>query len=76
MSQIVTWQKDHPGEDGGEVTIPEAENAVELPTASVSLPQLQRIRRQFITMNRQHSLSKTRVRDLFVDYLNDTFEAS
>ncbi|GME26331.1 Protein kti12 [Neofusicoccum parvum] len=76
VSHIVSWQKDHPGEDGGEVTIPDAENAVELPASPVSLPQLQRIRRQFITLNRQHNLPKARVRDLFVDYLNDAFQAS
>ncbi|KAK7509689.1 chromatin associated protein KTI12 [Phyllosticta citriasiana] len=74
VSHINAWQKDHPGEDGGEVSIPDAEQAVELPASSVSLPQLQRIRRQFITLNRQHNLSKTRIRETFIDYLNDTFQ--
>ncbi|CAN9459319.1 unnamed protein product [Alternaria alternata] len=32
-----------------------------------------RIRRQFITMNRQHSLSKARLKEVFVDYLNAEF---
>ncbi|KAK8154555.1 chromatin associated protein KTI12 [Phyllosticta citrichinensis] len=74
VSHIIAWQKDHPGEDGGDVSIPDAEQVVELPASSVSLPQLQRIRRQFITLNRQHNLSKARVRDTFIDYLNDTFQ--
>lgn len=76
VSHIVSWQKDHPGEEGGEITISDAENVVQLPASSVSLPQLQRVRRQFITLNRQHTLSKSRIRDLFVDYLNDTFQTS
>ncbi|KAL1649176.1 kti12, chromatin associated [Diplodia intermedia] len=76
VSHVVSWQKDHPGEEGGEVTVPDAENAVALPASVVSLPQLQRIRRQFISLNRQHNLSKNRVRDLFVDYLNDAFQAA
>lgn len=73
-SAIYQWQKDHPGEDGGEVAIPEISQKVQLPTTSLALPQLQRIRRQFIALNRQHTLEKGRVRALFVDYLNDTFQ--
>ncbi|KAF1986440.1 chromatin associated protein KTI12 [Aulographum hederae CBS 113979] len=73
VSAIASWQKDHPGEDGGSVLIPESD-PVELPISSVSLPQLQRVRRQFITLNRQHSLEKGRIKSLFVDYLNDSFE--
>jgi protein KTI12 len=52
------------------------ENVIELPANTLGLPRLQRLRRQFITMNRTHSLSKDRIKDLFVDYLNDTFQAS
>lgn len=48
---------------------------VHLPVTAPSLPQLQRLRRQFITLNRQHSLSKARIRHLFVDYLNDSFQS-
>ncbi|KAF2140522.1 uncharacterized protein K452DRAFT_359579 [Aplosporella prunicola CBS 121167] len=76
ISAIQSYQADHPGEGGGEVSIPGAENAIELPARPLSLPQMQRIRRQFIALNRQHNLSKTRIKDLFVDYLNDTFQAS
>jgi protein KTI12 len=47
---------------------------VDLPTNPTSLPQLQRLRRQFIQLNRQHNLSKARVKGLFVGHLNDAFE--
>ncbi|KAF2502251.1 chromatin associated protein KTI12 [Lophium mytilinum] len=73
LSQIQTWQKDHPGEEGGTIPLPDIGKFIELPASTTTLPQLQRIRRQFISMNRQHSLSKARVKDLFVDYLNDQF---
>ena len=66
---ITEWQKDHPGEGGGELAV--AEGIIELPAQPVSLPQLQRVRRQFISLNRQHSLPKTRVRSSFIEYLND-----
>lgn len=72
ISAIMAWTADHPGEGGGTVKVGESE--VDLPTNTPSLPQLQRIRRQFIQLNRQHTLSKARVRDLFVDYLNDAFQ--
>lgn len=44
-----------------------------LPMTPPTLAQLQRLRRQFIALNRQHDLSKARVKGLFVDYLNDAF---
>ncbi|KAF2725773.1 chromatin associated protein KTI12, partial [Polychaeton citri CBS 116435] len=74
IAAITTWQADHPGEGGGEVRVPDTEKTVELSMSPPSLPQLQRLRRQFIGLNRQHSLSKARVRELFVDYLNDAFQ--
>jgi protein KTI12 len=74
VTQIVSWQKDHAGEDGGEIVIAEATSPVQLPVVSPKLPQLQRIRRQFITLNRQHTLEKSRIKQLFVDYLNDSFQ--
>lgn len=63
------WQKDHPSEGGGE--LPEAEGTIELPANPVSLPQLQRVRRQFISLNRLHNVPKTRIRSSFIEYLND-----
>ena len=66
----MAYQKDHQGEGGGEVSIPDVEKTIELPATPVTLPQLQRVRRQFITLNRQHSFSKARIKEVFVDYLN------
>lgn len=74
ISAITTWQQDHPGEGGGQISILGAEQTIDLPTTVTTLPQLQRLRRQFTALNRQHSLSKSRIRELFVDYLNDAFE--
>jgi protein KTI12 len=73
LSQIMTYQKDHPGEGGGEISVPGVEKSIELPASPMTLPQLQRIRRQFITLNRQHSFSKARIGEVFVEYLNDQF---
>lgn len=68
---ILDWQKDHSGEGGGEIPMPEG--VIDLPTTPVSLPQLQRLRRQYISLNRQHKLPKDRIRESFVAYLNDSF---
>lgn len=73
LAQIMVYQKDHPGEGGGEIAVADIEKPIELPATPMTLPQLQRIRRQFITMNRQHSLSKARLKEVFVDYLNAEF---
>lgn len=40
---------------------------------NITVPQLQRIRRQFISFNRQHSVGKRRIRELFVEYVNSEF---
>jgi protein KTI12 len=69
----MTYQKDHAGEGGGEIKVADVEKPIELPATSMNLPQLQRIRRQFMAMNRQHSLSKARVKEVFVEYLNTEF---
>lgn len=88
IAGITAWLQDHAGEGGGEVKVvvgaaaaaeeeeqEEGGMVVHLPVTAPSLPQLQRLRRQFITLNRQHSLSKARIRHLFVDYLNDSFQS-
>ncbi|KAL8961430.1 MAG: hypothetical protein Q9193_002013 [Seirophora villosa] len=72
LNAITGWQKDHVGELGGQITI--GDQVIELPAGPVSLPQLQRVRRQFISLNRQHSLPKSRISDSFVGYLNSSFE--
>ena len=73
LSQIMTYQKDHAGEGGGEITVSDVEKPIELPANPMTLPQLQRIRRQFITLNRQHNFSKARIKEIFVDYLDSQF---
>lgn len=72
ISAITAWTADHAGEGGGSVNVG-AENEIELPMTAPSVAQLQRLRRQFIQLNRQHELKKERVRVLFVDHLNDAF---
>ncbi|KAG7009780.1 hypothetical protein G7Y79_00001g000520 [Physcia stellaris] len=49
LTTILDWQKDHPGEGGQDLALAEGD-VVELPATAVSLPQLQRIRRQFISV--------------------------
>ncbi|KAL8942883.1 MAG: hypothetical protein Q9216_001426 [Gyalolechia sp. 2 TL-2023] len=71
IKTILAWQKEHVGETGGHVPI--GKQSIELPTSPVTLPQLQRHRRQFISMNRQHSLAKERINDAFVAFLNSSF---
>ena len=68
LNVIMEWQKDHIGEGGGELAV--AEGTIKLPATPVSLPQLQRVRRQFLSLNRLHSLPKARVRSSFIEYLN------
>lgn len=73
LSLILSYQRDHPGEGGGQVHVDGVSAVIELPTSTLSVPQLQRMRRQFINLNRQHVLQKDRVKELFVEYLNDNF---
>ncbi|EFQ24930.1 chromatin associated protein KTI12 [Colletotrichum graminicola] len=83
------------GEDGGEVTVPRGAAGagagagagtdeglvVRLPGRKVGLPQLQRLRRAFVGLNRGGiglegvgSFSVERMRESFVGYLNDSFD--
>lgn len=43
---------------------------LQLPISQVNAGQLQRIRRQFINMNRSHILEMERLEDIFVEYLS------
>jgi protein KTI12 len=78
LNRILEWAKDHPGEGGGDVNVGEdnEEVVVELPPNPVGLPALQRLRRQFITLNRQNSVPVKSIRGSFVAYLNDSFQAT
>ncbi|KAK1971870.1 RNA polymerase II elongator complex subunit [Colletotrichum sublineola] len=81
------------GEEGGEVTVPRGAAGagagmgtgeglvVRLPGRKVGLPQLQRLRRAFVGLNRGGiglegvgSFSVERMRESFVGYLNDSFD--
>ncbi|EPE33049.1 P-loop containing nucleoside triphosphate hydrolase [Glarea lozoyensis ATCC 20868] len=77
VNRILEWAKDHPGEGGGVVDVGEGkeELVVELPNNPIGLPALQRIRRQFISLNRTNAVPVKRIRETFVTYLNDSFEA-
>ncbi|KAI1345915.1 chromatin associated protein KTI12 [Xylaria sp. FL0043] len=84
VKRILEQQSD---EGGGEVRIPrgngQGEDAlvVELPSRKVGLPQLQRLRRAFMGLNRGGiglegigNMGPSRIRESFVGYLNDNFE--
>lgn len=79
LNKILEWSKDHPGEGGGVVSVGDGEAEdldVELPANPIGLPALQRLRRQFISLNRKDAVPVTRIKESFVGYLNDSFEAS
>ncbi len=79
LNQVLAWMKDHPGEGGGEVLIREGDSEqllIDLPPNPIGLPALQRLRRQFISMNRQNPVSVKRIRESFAAYLNDYFRAA
>lgn len=71
LSDLLIWQKDHPGGGGGEYTQDGA--TLVLPSYPISLPQLQRLRRQFTTLNRQRQIPKERIKASFFEYLSDNF---
>jgi len=86
VKRILEQQSD---EGGGEVRLPRgvaaAQNGedlvVELPGKKVGLPQLQRLRRAFMGLNRGGiglenvgNMGASRIRESFVGYLNDNFE--
>ncbi|RKF80788.1 Protein kti12 [Golovinomyces cichoracearum] len=74
LSAILDWKRDHPGEVGGEINV--GDNfVVSLPAESISLPLLQRLKRQYINLNRANAVSKNRIVECFVEYLNDAFGA-
>ncbi|KAL0931022.1 elongator complex associated protein kti2 [Colletotrichum truncatum] len=80
VKKILDGQGD---EEGGEVKIPNGgdELTVQLPGRKVGLPQLQRLRRAFVGLNRGGiglegvgNFSVERMRESFVGYLNGSFE--
>ncbi|KUJ15463.1 chromatin associated protein KTI12 [Mollisia scopiformis] len=77
LNRILEWGKDHPGEGGGEVVVSDGgdELVITLPAREMGLPALQRLRRQFIALNRQNAVPVKRIRESFVGYLNVSFES-
>ncbi|QRG36475.1 hypothetical protein FDK38_000816 [Candidozyma auris] len=47
---------------------------IDLPVNKVSIAQLQRIRRTFISLNRMRQIEPDRITPLFVDYVNSSFD--
>lgn len=71
INEVLSWQKEHPDESG-EVLV--GNISIGLPPNGVSLPQLHRIRRQFVALNRQHELPKSRIQTSFVEYLDQALK--
>ncbi|KAL9628659.1 MAG: hypothetical protein Q9164_007188, partial [Protoblastenia rupestris] len=71
LNKILEWQKDHPCEGGGKIAM--TDGTITLPANPVTLPQLQRLRRHFITLNRQHKSQIDRIQGAFIEHLNDSF---
>ena len=65
---VLDWQKNHPGEGGAEIRV--GDEMVTISPNVATLPQLQRIRRQFISLNRQNKTPKNRISTLFADYVS------
>lgn len=56
---------------GGDVLIDKQENlVVEMPSTAVSLAQLQRLRRTYISLNRMRTIDVKRITPMFVEYVN------
>ncbi|KAI9882426.1 MAG: hypothetical protein M1823_005828 [Watsoniomyces obsoletus] len=71
LSLVLSYQQNHAGEGGGQMPVADVSVLLELPLSPVSVPELQRLRRQFIALNRQHRLEKNRIKELFVLFLNE-----
>ncbi|KAF2220399.1 chromatin associated protein KTI12, partial [Elsinoe ampelina] len=79
VRQVEGWGRENGGE-GGRVRVrvegvgDGEELFVQVPMEGVRGPQLQRLRRQFVTINRTSEVVKKRVGRLFVEYLNDALQ--
>lgn len=74
VTDITTWLRDGSGEGGTTIAIRGSVEPVQLPLTPPSNAQLQRLRRQFIQLNRSHPPSKARIKELFIVYLNDALD--
>ncbi|KAI9595500.1 chromatin associated protein KTI12 [Syncephalis fuscata] len=56
------------------VAVPHSDLKVQLPSRTLLMPELRRLRRQFININKAHTLPEDRVADAFVEYLNTNLQ--
>ncbi|KAG4303782.1 hypothetical protein PORY_002807 [Pneumocystis oryctolagi] len=59
---------------GSEVRIASISQSIILPNNIVTLSKLQRIRHQFINLNRVQALSRDKIQGIFVEFLNNQFK--
>lgn len=69
--EVLEMQKLNPG---GTVKVKNYTTLVTLPYKSMTLAQLQRIRRNYIALNRVKTVETDRIPPLFIDFLNKNFE--
>ncbi|KAF0410779.1 chromatin associated protein KTI12 [Gigaspora margarita] len=68
INAVLNVQKNDVGADS--VTIPNTTKTIKLPSRTITLSELRRLRRQFTNINKMHTLDVDRVAELFVEYLN------
>lgn len=71
VSSVLELQKVNPG---GTVKIKDYSTPVTLPYKQLSLAQLQRIRRNYIALNKMKMVESSRIPIMFIDFLNKNFE--
>ncbi|RIB18156.1 chromatin associated protein KTI12 [Gigaspora rosea] len=68
INAVLNVQKNDVGANS--VTIPNTTKTIKLPSRTITLSELRRLRRQFTNINKMHTLDVDRVAELFVEYLN------
>lgn len=71
VSSVLELQKVNPG---GLVKVKDDAPKVQLPYKPLPLPQLQRIRRTYIALNKMKTVETSRIAFMFIDFLNKNFE--
>lgn len=71
VSAVLDMQKVNPG---GAVKIKDYTTLVQLPYKTLPLAQLQRIRRNYIALNKMKTVETSRIAYMFIDFLNKNFE--
>ncbi|RIB00332.1 chromatin associated protein KTI12-domain-containing protein [Gigaspora rosea] len=68
INAVLNVQKNDVGANS--VTIPNTTKTIKLPSRTITLSELRRLRMQFTNINKMHTLDVDRVAELFVEYLN------